>query len=425
MFSDLRDHLTHLKSKAWMDPDVVAWYSQQMSDERGINRLKYRVEQDILAAHVRGGTLLDVGIGTGRGSLPFARHGLSVTGVDSSHAMLVECRRLAGEVPIRLLHGDANQLPAADDEYDTVMSLNLMVHLPRWREILIEWARVVKPGGRVIFDINSLDHFNLVSGRKDHFEDLIPKRADSEAYTAFMLALSSRDIIEFADDRGLAVVDLIPYGGFASDSSRWPWRDGLLKEQHWWRRQLDWVSHDDRLFDFTLFLEQHLFAHLTSLVTGRYMVVLEKRPDTEANRAWLAAKNELNRHMAATIDAALLSRVLPGEWADWRRTLNGLLDYPRSRVLFGFLVQALGARGVPLVLTELLDDRHLVALRDWIGQESVDAQAMIMATDWHACPAFADALTLCDVNMGVGLEYSLMRRLLRDYFEVNRAEDKA
>lgn len=417
------DDLLHWKTQAWFDPGMVAWYSQQMQDQGGINALKYRVEQDILAAHMTGETLLDVGTGTGRGSIPFARCGLQVTGVDSSQAMLDECRRQAGTAPMRLIQGDATRLPAEEGEYDSLMSLNLMVHLPNWRNVLTEWARVVKPGGRIVFDINSIDHYNAVEGRNDRYQDLIPD--NPEAFSGFMLALSTRDIVEYASDSGLTVVDLIPYGGFASDSSRWPWRDGLLKQQHWWRRQLDWVSRDVKLFDFTLFLEQQLFAHLTSVVTGRFMVVLEKRADPAANRAWLAAKEALNRRMAEAIDAKLLSLVIPGDWVDWRARLNTLLDYPRNRVLFGFLVQALGARNVPLALADLLDNRHLDALRDWIGQEGVDAQAMLMASDWHACPNIADAMTLQGVNLGAGLEYGLMHRLLRDYFEVIAPEGKA
>lgn len=417
------DDLIHWKTQAWFNPDMVAWYSRQMSDQGGINALKYRVEQDILAAHVQGETLLDVGTGTGRGSIPLARRGFRVTGVDSSQAMLEECRRQAGDTPMRLAQGDAARLPAADAEYDSVMSLNLLVHLPHWQAVLTEWARVVKPGGRIVFDINSLDHYNLVAGRQDRYQDLIPERA--EAFSGFMLALSAADIVEYANEQGLAVVDLIPYGGFASDSSRWPWGEGLLKQQHWWRRQLEWVSRDPRLFDFTLFLEQRLFAHLTTRVTGRFMAVLEKRADPEANRAWLLRKEALDRRLAEAIDAACLAEALPEDWTAWRDQLNRHLDYPRNRVLSGFLIRMLGERGAPLAATELLEPRHLDHLRAWIGQESVDSQAILLASHWHRCPALHDAMDLGGVNLGVGLEYTLVRRLLRDYFEVTGTENQA
>jgi SAM-dependent methyltransferase len=412
--------LIHWKSQAWFDPGMVAWYSRQMQDQSGINALKYRVEQDILAAYVIGPRLLDVGVGTGRGSIPFARRGLDVTAVDSSQAMLDECRRLAGEAPMRLLQADATRLPAEDGEYDSVMSLNLMVHLPHWQSVLAEWARVVRPGGRILFDINSLDHYNVVADRQDRYQDLIPD--SPEGYAGFMLALSARDLVEFATAHGLAIIDLLPYGGFASDSSRWPWRDGLLKQKHWWRRQIEWVSKDATLFDFTLFLEQRLFAVLTTRVTGRFMVILEKRPDPVANQEWLATREALNQRLGGVIDAALLRDLVPGDWEDWRATLNTLLDYPRNRVLFGFLLQEVAERNIAPALDEMLDQRHLDALRAWIGQETCDAQAMLMASDWHACPEIAEVMTLRGVNMGAGLEYGLMRRLLRDYFEVIATE---
>lgn len=412
--------LIHWKSQAWFDPGMVAWYSRQMRDQSGINTLKYRVEQDLCAKYVVGPRLLDVGVGTGRGSIPFARRGFEVTAVDSSQAMLEECRGQAGEAPMRLLRADATQLPAEEGEFDTVMSLNLMVHLPNWQDVVTEWARVVKPGGRIVFDLNSLDHYNTMQGRDDRYQDLIPTRPDD--YAGFMLALSARDIVEYADAHDLAVVDLVPYGGFASDSSRWPWRDGLLKQKHWWRRQLEWVSRDSALFDFTLFLEQRLFAVLTTRVVGRYMVVLEKRADPAANQAWLGEREALNDKLAGVIDAALLRDIVPGDWEEWRVTLNTLLDHPRNRVLFGFLAQALGDRNIDLALAEMLDARHLDALRDWISQESCDTHVLIMASDWHACPDFAEALTLRGVNLGAGLEYGLMRSLLRDYFSVTTME---
>lgn len=412
--------LIHWKSQAWFDSGMVAWYSRQMRDHSGVNALKYRVEQDLCAKYVVGPRLLDVGVGTGRASIPFVQCGFAVTAVDSSQAMLDECRRLAGAVPMRLLQADATDLPLADGEFDTVMSLNLMVHLPNWQTVVTEWARVAKPGGRIVFDLNSLDHYNTMQGRRDRYQDLIPSRPDD--FAGFMLALSARDVVEYADANGLAVVDLVPYGGLASDSSRWPWRDGLLKQKHWWRRQLEWVSRDARLFDFCLFLEQQLFAVLTTRVTGRFMVVLDKRADPAANQAWLAGREALNDKLADVIDAALLRTVVSGDWAAWRATLNTLLDHPRNRVLFGFLVQALGDRNIDLALAEMLDARHLDALRAWISQESCDTQALIMASDWHACPAFAETMTLRDVNLGTGLEYGLMRSLLRDYFQVTASE---
>lgn len=408
--------LIQWKSQAWFDPGMVDWYSRQMQDQGGTNALKCRVEEDILAQYVVGPRLLDVGVGTGRGSIPFARRGLAVTAMDSSQAMLDECRRQAGDAPMRLVRSDATSLAAADGEFDCVMSLNLMVHLPHWHNVVTEWARVVRPGGRIVFDINSLDHYNAMQGRHDRYQDLIPSRP--EDYAQFMLALSARDVVEYADAHGLAVVEIVPYGGFASDSSRWPWGDGLLKQKHWWRRQLEWVSRDTALFDFTLFMEQRLFAVLTTKVAGRCMVVLEKRADPAANRAWLAAREELDQRLSGVIDAALLAEVVPGGWEDWHATLNALLDHPRNRVIFGFLLQVLGQRGIDLAVGDLLAARHLDALRTWIGQETCDAQALLLASGWHACPEIAEAVTLAGVNLGPGLEYGLLRRLLRDYFEV-------
>jgi hypothetical protein len=94
-------------------------------------------------------------------------------------------------------------------------------------------------------------------------------------------------------------------------------------------------------------------------------------------------------------------------------------------VLSGFLIRMLGERGAPLAAVDLLEPRHLDNLRDWIGQETVDSQAILLASHWHLCPALHEAMDLNGVNLGVGLEYTLVRRLLRDYFEVTGTENPA
>lgn len=53
-----------------------------------------------------GGPVLELGCGTGRVTLPIARAGVDVTGLDSSRGMLDAARRKGGDTPVTLLHGD-------------------------------------------------------------------------------------------------------------------------------------------------------------------------------------------------------------------------------------------------------------------------------------------------------------------------------
>jgi len=88
--------------------------------------------------------ILDVGTGTGRAALLFARGGARVTGVDASPQMLeVARRRAAAEgVGVSFLEGDAHALNFHDRSFDVVVSLRVLMHTPEWRRCVAELCRV-------------------------------------------------------------------------------------------------------------------------------------------------------------------------------------------------------------------------------------------------------------------------------------------
>ena len=97
--------LIHWKTEAWKDRDMVRWYSGRMDENTDTNRLKNIIETELCERFLAGTDVLDVGIGTGRASLPLIAKGFNLSGTDSSQAMLDECRRLAGGAPIELVQG--------------------------------------------------------------------------------------------------------------------------------------------------------------------------------------------------------------------------------------------------------------------------------------------------------------------------------
>lgn len=108
-----------------------------------------------LALH-HGGPVLELGCGTGRISLPLARAGIPLVGIDRSEAMLARARtrvrraRLAGRV--QLIRGDIRFLPLASaSRFSMVMApYGLLQSLLRERDLaatLAEVRRVLRPGG--------------------------------------------------------------------------------------------------------------------------------------------------------------------------------------------------------------------------------------------------------------------------------------
>jgi ubiquinone/menaquinone biosynthesis C-methylase UbiE len=93
---------------------------------------------------ILGRTILDVGTGTGRAALLFARGGARVTGVDASEQMLAVAERRASADGVRVTFrvGDAHALEFADRSFDVAVSLRVVMHTPRWRTCVAELCRV-------------------------------------------------------------------------------------------------------------------------------------------------------------------------------------------------------------------------------------------------------------------------------------------
>jgi ubiquinone/menaquinone biosynthesis C-methylase UbiE len=103
---------------------------------------------------------LDVGIGPG--FLSFILHDMEidVMGLDMSRCMLNQAKDTScyQRLNLDLCQGDAESLPFQSSSFDLVVSRNLLWTLPEPDKALIEWKRVLKPGGKILaFDGNHFD----------------------------------------------------------------------------------------------------------------------------------------------------------------------------------------------------------------------------------------------------------------------------
>jgi SAM-dependent methyltransferase len=98
-----------------------------------------------------GEAVLDVACGTGNLSLPAARTGARVTGLDIAANLLATAReRAAGaRLPIQFDEGNAEEMPYADASFDTVVTMYGAMFAPRPERTAAELLRVVRPGGRI------------------------------------------------------------------------------------------------------------------------------------------------------------------------------------------------------------------------------------------------------------------------------------
>ncbi|MFF4585602.1 class I SAM-dependent methyltransferase [Streptomyces sp. NPDC001388] len=98
-----------------------------------------------------GSRVLDVAAGTGNAAIPAALAGADVVAVDLTPELLEAGRRLAAErgTELEWREGDAEALPFADGDFDTVMSCVGVMFAPHHQQAADELVRVCRPGGRI------------------------------------------------------------------------------------------------------------------------------------------------------------------------------------------------------------------------------------------------------------------------------------
>lgn len=100
----------------------------------------------------KGTKLLDVGCGAGQLTIPAARRGIAVTGLDLAQNLVDKARERARQegLDIRIEQGDAEELPFEDASFDAVLSLIGAMFAPRPERVASEMLRVCRPGGKII-----------------------------------------------------------------------------------------------------------------------------------------------------------------------------------------------------------------------------------------------------------------------------------
>jgi SAM-dependent methyltransferase len=111
---------------------------------------------DFVAARLPAtGDVLEVGAGTGKLWSHVDRTGMRLTLTDFSEAMCAHLRTVDDATVRRC---DAAGLPFAPASFDTVVANHMLYHLDDPAAALREFARVLRPGGRLLAAVNGRDH---------------------------------------------------------------------------------------------------------------------------------------------------------------------------------------------------------------------------------------------------------------------------
>ena len=131
------------------------WAATYDKDPNPQTALEYRPVLEALDAR-RGEHILDAACGTGRYTAVLRDAGADVVGFDFSEAMLAKARARLPDVAF--VQGDLNRpLPFPDGSFDAVLCGQALKHLPALHAPMRELARVLRPGGRLVFSVTHPD----------------------------------------------------------------------------------------------------------------------------------------------------------------------------------------------------------------------------------------------------------------------------
>jgi SAM-dependent methyltransferase len=140
------------RAQEYAEPGRRAWQSEPYWGTWAIPEAEVHLLPD-----VSGRDVIELGCGTAYVSAWLTRLGARVTGIDNSTRQLETARALQKEFGLSfpLIHGDAEQVPLPDAGFDLAISeygASIWCDPYRW---IPEAARLLRPGGDLIFLVNS------------------------------------------------------------------------------------------------------------------------------------------------------------------------------------------------------------------------------------------------------------------------------
>ena len=116
--------------------------------DRGYHAMLDDLEVDLVRRYCGDGTLLEAGCGTGLILNRLSPHCRAAVGIDLSAGMLSHASARA----LTVVQGKLDDLPFADNAFDTVVSFKVLAHVQPIEKAMEEMARVTRPGGHMLLE---------------------------------------------------------------------------------------------------------------------------------------------------------------------------------------------------------------------------------------------------------------------------------
>lgn len=122
------------------------------------------IEYRRLMDHCRFGgeeAVLDIGCGDGLHTLLVAKQVGSIVGIDVNAGFIADAvayaEAMGSAVQASFLAKPLEQCGFSDAQFDVILSICVIEHIPNYEEVLAEAFRILKPGGRIVFTVDTLE----------------------------------------------------------------------------------------------------------------------------------------------------------------------------------------------------------------------------------------------------------------------------
>lgn len=139
----------------------------------------------LVERYVEGKAMIDMGCGAGYGSNSLSRLAKSVRGVDLSEEAIGHAKRRYSAPNLDYQIGDVTKLPFEDDSFEAAISFEVIEHLSRPEDLVVEAKRVIKDDGLFIVstpdkqtysnDRNSVNPYHVKEMYEAEFREILER----------------------------------------------------------------------------------------------------------------------------------------------------------------------------------------------------------------------------------------------------------
>lgn len=195
------------------DEQIRKMYEAYDEEAEGTGWRGPEIAFDMVREHVRPGqSILDLGIGTGLGSVLFRGVGLQVYGMDISENMLGACR-MKGFADLTRHDLSTTPYPYASESFDHAVCLGVLNFFSDLSPVFAEAARLLRTRGTFVFEVGD-------RAEDEDFEFVVGPEHTKTGASVTLYRHSPRQIGEWIDRFGFALLRSLPFTVFMDRTKR-------------------------------------------------------------------------------------------------------------------------------------------------------------------------------------------------------------